>query len=522
MKLVVEVIDAHDLMPKDGEGSASPFVEVDYENQLSRTRTVPKNLNPTWNHKLLFQFDSTKPYHHQSIEVSIYHERRPVPGRSFLGRVRIPCSNLVKEGEEVYQTYPLEKKWFFSPVKGEIGLKLYIASHSKHKINPTTLISELEKLSPHTPLPQVAPQSNTTNLPPPTHFHTSPPSTTEDTVLVEETLEAEPKEGTTAFDTSEQVTEESGIVNTVPETNLIDPDPVSKQENREPVPERAQQLHRHQVHQQPMISIKRRQRGTPATTATMQTVNYPPQVQRNSHGHPSTLGNTPSIREHPSSLDHHGSLDDEDYNVKDTNLQLGERWFNGGRGWLSGGERFSSTYDLVEQMFYLYVRVVKAKDLPPSTLTSSCDPYVEVKLGNYKGRTKHIEKKLNPEWNQVFAFSKDRIQSSILEVFVKDKEMLGRDEFLGRVIFELNEVPTRVPPDSPLAPQWYRLEDRRGDGKVKDFDPQILHFHFTHALSRMVIFLTYLLIQEPLFGFRNSVVKALIPCDETTCSKRLS
>jgi hypothetical protein len=31
----------------------------------------------------------------------------------------------------------------------------------------------------------------------------------------------------------------------------------------------------------------------------------------------------------------------------------------------------------------------------------------------------------------------------------------------------LNEVPTRVPPDSPLAPQWYRLEDRRGEGKVR-------------------------------------------------------
>ncbi|CAN1307200.1 FT-interacting protein 3 [Linum perenne] len=30
-------------------------------------------------------------------------------------------------------------------------------------------------------------------------------------------------------------------------------------------------------------------------------------------------------------------------------------------------------------------------------------------------------------------------------------------------MFDLNEVPKRVPPDSPLAPQWYRLEDRKGD-----------------------------------------------------------
>ncbi|KAF3442614.1 hypothetical protein FNV43_RR16530 [Rhamnella rubrinervis] len=160
----------------------------------------------------------------------------------------------------------------------------------------------------------------------------------------------------------------------------------------------------------------------------------------------------------------------EDYNLKDTKPQLGERWphggVRGGGGWISS-DRATSTYDLVEQMFYLYVRVVKAKDLPTNPMTGSCDPYVEVKLGNYKGKTKHFEKKTNPEWKQVFAFSKDKIQSSVLEVFVRDREMVARDDYVGKVVFDMNEVPTRVPPDSPLAPQWYRLEDRHGDSKVK-------------------------------------------------------
>ncbi|KAA0063103.1 hypothetical protein IC582_019221 [Cucumis melo] len=160
-----------------------------------------------------------------------------------------------------------------------------------------------------------------------------------------------------------------------------------------------------------------------------------------------------------------------DYKLKDTKPNLGERWphggIRGGGGWITS-ERATSTYDLVEQMFYLYVRVVKAKDLPPDPVTGSCDPYVEVKLGNYKGRTQHFEKKTNPEWNnQVFAFSKDKIQSTVLEVFVRDKEMVPRDQYVGKVVFDLNEVPTRVPPDSPLAPQWYKLEDRKGDTKVK-------------------------------------------------------
>ncbi|XP_077210398.1 FT-interacting protein 7 [Tasmannia lanceolata] len=147
-------------------------------------------------------------------------------------------------------------------------------------------------------------------------------------------------------------------------------------------------------------------------------------------------------------------LPPEDYKLKETSPHLG----GGG----IAGDKLTTTYDLVEQMQYLYVRVVKAKDLPAKDLTGSCDPYVEVKLGNYKGMTKHFEKKTNPEWNQVFAFSNERIQSSVIEVMVKDKDLV-KDDFMGRVVFDINEVPKRVPPDSPLAPQWYRLEDRKGD-----------------------------------------------------------
>ncbi|XP_054811250.1 FT-interacting protein 3 [Prosopis cineraria] len=143
----------------------------------------------------------------------------------------------------------------------------------------------------------------------------------------------------------------------------------------------------------------------------------------------------------------------QEFALKETSPKIGAGSFT--------GDKLSCTYDLVEQMLHLYVRVVKAKDLPGKDVTGSLDPYVEVKLGNYKGLTKHFEKKSNPEWNQVFAFSKDRIQASVLEVVVKDKDVVV-DDFVGRVLFDLNEIPKRVPPDSPLAPQWYRLEDRKG------------------------------------------------------------
>lgn len=361
MKLVVEVLEAHDLMPRDGEGSSSAFAEVDYDNQLSRTRTVTKDLNPVWNQKLEFALAEPDKLRTQSVEVSVYHDRKSFPGRNCLGRVRVQGSNVVREGEEVVQIFQLEKKWLFSSVKGDIALKLYLSPETK-----------------------------------------TPPATEEE------------KEERAAKEDIKEAIQEVRTVRHISK-NQFTPQPGKKVEERSP--------------------------GAKEVPVVMM--------------HQARPGQAP-----------------EEFKLKDTSPNLGERWPGGGHsrgGWmgLGGTDKLTSTYDLVEQMHYLYVRVVKAKDLPPNPITGSCDPYAEAKLGNYKGTTKHFEKKTNPEWNQVFAFSKERIQSSVLEVFVKDKEMVARDDYIGKVLFDLNEVPTRVPPDSPLAPQWYRLEDRRGEGKVR-------------------------------------------------------
>ncbi|CAL9245551.1 unnamed protein product [Arabidopsis halleri] len=139
-----------------------------------------------------------------------------------------------------------------------------------------------------------------------------------------------------------------------------------------------------------------------------------------------------------------------DYSVKETNPILG------------GGKRArSSDHDLVEPMEFLFIKIVKARNLPSMDLTGSLDPYIEVKLGNFTGKTKHFEKNQNPIWNEVFAFSKSNQQSNVLEVIVMDKDMV-KDDFVGLIQFDLNEIPTRVAPDSPLAPEWYRVNNEKG------------------------------------------------------------
>ncbi|GJV52858.1 FT-interacting protein 1-like protein, partial [Tanacetum coccineum] len=146
---------------------------------------------------------------------------------------------------------------------------------------------------------------------------------------------------------------------------------------------------------------------------------------------------------------------DDDFTVKETNKSHLDEVKN-------GKYKLTNTYNYVQRKQYLYVSVVKAKNLVAKDVSgSSCDPYAEVWVGRCKGTTRHIEKSSNPEWNQVFAFARDDIQANMIDITVKNKDA-KKDDFIGCVLYDLCAVPKRAPPDSPVEPQWYRLENRKG------------------------------------------------------------
>ncbi|KAI7997852.1 Protein QUIRKY [Camellia lanceoleosa] len=111
-KLVVEVVAAHNLMPKDGEGLSSPFVEVEFENQKQRTQVKYKDLNPIWNQKLVFHVTNIADLPYRTIELNVYNEKRSSNSRNFLGKVSISGSSIAREGEEIAQLYTLDKEAF--------------------------------------------------------------------------------------------------------------------------------------------------------------------------------------------------------------------------------------------------------------------------------------------------------------------------------------------------------------------------------------------------------------------------
>ncbi|XWS21925.1 hypothetical protein CRYUN_Cryun30bG0098500 [Craigia yunnanensis] len=396
-KLVVVVLDAYDLMPKDGQGSASPFVEVEFEEQRQSTQTKHKDLNPSWNEKLFFNVNNPSDLANKIIDVTVYNDRKVNRDhhKNFLGRVRISGVSVPSsESESSVQHYPLDKRGLFSHIKGDIALKIYAVhdgtSHHAEQVRATS---------------------------------TSIPENEETGYFQESQFQETPFQeiNTNNFDEEKKKKKKEQEVRTFHSigTGTGIPPPAA------PPPMSAGMGFTAMKEKAPVVQT--RADFAKAASPSVMHMQMP--------------------RQNP------------DFLLVETNPPVAARLR------YRGGDKTSSTYDLVEQMHYLYVNVVKAKDLPVMDISGSLDPYVEVKLGNYKGQTKHLEKNQNPVWHQIFAFSKERVQSNLLEVIVKDKDF-GKDDFVGKVVFDVLEIPLRVPPDSPLAPQWYKLADKKGD-KVK-------------------------------------------------------
>ncbi|CAN1169746.1 FT-interacting protein 3 [Linum perenne] len=348
--LIVEIVAAHNLLPKDGERSSSPYVEVEFETHKLRTQVRNKDLNPIWNEKLIFPIGNVADLPYRTIDVSVFNDQARSRTRNFLGKVRVSGSTVSspETGESVeVRIYSLDKRSLFSHVRGEITLKVYVSNRPEERGNGFgNGFGNGKKMK----------------------------TKNEKKQLQSREMAFQEKSG-------------KGFAN-------------------------------EQIQQNGQATVLR----------------HPGQIMMNLNpaSASSAVGN--------------GGYSSMEFAIKETNPHLG-----GGKG--------SSAYDLVEQMQYLYVRVVKAKNIG----TMFGEIVAEVKLGNYRGITKRATMATNLEWNQVFAFSKDCIQSSMAEIFIKEA---AKDEYLGRVWFDLNEVPFRAPPDSPLAPQWYRMEHSKSSSST--------------------------------------------------------
>lgn len=75
-KLIVEVINAKNLMPKDGQGTASAYAIVDFDGQRKRTKTKSRDLNPQWDEKLEFLVLDQESMTSETMEINLYNDKK--------------------------------------------------------------------------------------------------------------------------------------------------------------------------------------------------------------------------------------------------------------------------------------------------------------------------------------------------------------------------------------------------------------------------------------------------------------
>nr|CAD1818835.1 unnamed protein product [Ananas comosus var. bracteatus] len=327
----VEVVSAHDLLPRDGDGSVTTFVELSFDGQRHRTAVRDHDLNPYFNERFFFAVSDPSSLPSLALDATVFHLHRPSLSRSFLGRVRIPASSVpASPSDSPVLYYPLEKRGggrgggVFSRIRGELGLRVFLTDDPS--VQPSGQNLRQDRFADIPPEPDVS-----------TFFR----------------------------------------------------------------------LFRSQQRQQ----------------------------------QPSDQAPPSRVMRMFSSV---SSWQPAEFQIKETSPALGGGRIVRGRVVVPGDK--PGAFDLVEKMEFLFVRVVKARDLPAKD-------------------TRHFEKNQNPEWNEVFVFPRDRLQASAVAVELRDRDLV-RDDEVGAVQLELNDVPLRAPPDGPLAPEWHRLEDKRGGRDV--------------------------------------------------------
>ncbi|CAK8533008.1 unnamed protein product [Lathyrus sativus] len=377
-KLIVEVIDAQNLAPKDGHGTSSPYIVIDFYGQRKKTRTAVRDLNPVWNETLSFNVGEHNEIFGDVLELDVYHDLKhgPIRRENSLGRVRLSSTQFVRKGEEALIYYELKKKSLFNTAQGKIGLKIYYVDEE--------IALEPAPVKPASPPPEKIDEAkiNETEVEP----SPAPPSepSPEDLPEVEKTEPAPPPEA--------------------------DPEPKSKPKLKEEGEDPVDALPP-EAFEMAAASISRSN-----SEIRFSGINGPQPIRRSAS---------------TTSFTSEASVDS----------MLIER----------------STFDLVEKMHYLFVRIVKARYLP-----TNGNPIVKISVSgsDHTVNSKPALKTTLFEWNQTFAFTRDTQDSSpILEITVWDPQAdVENHSLLGGVCFDVNEIPVRDPPDSSLAPQWYRME----------------------------------------------------------------
>lgn len=129
----------------------------------------------------------------------------------------------------------------------------------------------------------------------------------------------------------------------------------------------------------------------------------------------------------------------------------------------------------------LTVEVICGRDLPPMDGDTS-DPFVKIKYGNQKFRTKTLKKNLQPQWNETFQFVNIPI-GAVLELKVMDEDFTSDDQ-MGQSEIDLRAQQAAakgLPGKDWMNDTWILINDKYPNAAVR------LKFTFKVSLFRVML-----------------------------------
>ncbi|MCJ8748770.1 hypothetical protein PDJAM_G00168530 [Pangasius djambal] len=111
----------------------------------------------------------------------------------------------------------------------------------------------------------------------------------------------------------------------------------------------------------------------------------------------------------------------------------------------------------------LRCRVLEARDLAKKDRNGASDPFVRVRYNGKTHESAVVKKSCYPRWNESFEFElDDTLADSLLSVEVWDWDLVSRNDFLGKVLFNINRLQSaqqeegwfRLGPDKPKHSQY--------------------------------------------------------------------
>ena len=98
----------------------------------------------------------------------------------------------------------------------------------------------------------------------------------------------------------------------------------------------------------------------------------------------------------------------------------------------------------------LFVTVFEAKDLIPSSVLGSCDPFVKLSFQDQNEKTQLRRGTVKPAWNEEFNF-KVKSPEGLLTIEVYDQTMMG-STIIGKLNISLNDLK-----DQEKKTAWFNL-----------------------------------------------------------------